>query len=48
MKDITAIALAIVSLGLAATLVVNGPNTAKVVASGGTAFDNSISAAEKG
>ena len=48
MKDVTAIALAIVGLGLAATLVVNGPKTAKVVTAAGGAFDNSISAAEKG
>jgi hypothetical protein len=48
MKDLTSVALAIVTLGLAATLVVNGPNTAKVVTASGSAFSNSISAAEKG
>lgn len=48
MDNITKIALAIVSLGLAATLVVNGSNTAKVVTSAGSAFSNSITAAEKG
>jgi hypothetical protein len=46
--NITKIALAIVSLGLVATLVVNGPNTAKVVQAGAGGFSNSLSAAEKG
>lgn len=48
MDDITKVLLAIVSLGLAATLVVNGANTSKVVTSTGSAFSNSITAAEKG
>lgn len=48
MGDLTKIALAIVSLGLAATLVVNGPNTAKVIQAGTGGFANDISAAEKG
>jgi hypothetical protein len=48
MDNITKVALAIVTLGLAATLVVNGPNTAKVVQAGSTGFSNSLSAAEKG
>jgi hypothetical protein len=48
MGDLTKVALAIVTLGLAATLVVNGPNTAKVVTATGGAFSNSITAAEKG
>ena len=48
MDSITKIALAIVSLGLVATLVVNGPNTAKVVTSGTTGFTNALSGAEKG
>jgi hypothetical protein len=48
MDNITKIALAIVSLGLVATLVVNGPNTAKVVQAGTSGFSNSLSAAEKG
>ena len=48
MGDITKVALAIVMLGLAATLVVNGPNTAKVVTAGSQGFANSITAAEKG
>lgn len=48
MGDLTKVALAIVSLGLAATLVVNGPNTAKVVTSVTGGFGSDISAAEKG
>jgi hypothetical protein len=48
MGDLTKVALAIVTLGLVATLVVNGPNTAKVVGAGGSAFQGSITAAEKG
>ena len=48
MGDLTKVALAIVSLGLVATLVVNGPNTAKVVTAATGGFSNSISAAEKG
>ena len=48
MGDLTKVALAIVTLGLVATLVVNGPNTAMVVKSATGGFSNSISAAEKG
>jgi hypothetical protein len=48
MGDLTKVALAIVTLGLAATLVVNGPNTAKVVTSATSGFSNSLTAAEKG
>jgi len=48
MGDLTRVALAIVSLGLVATIVVNGPNTAKVVAAGTGGFANDITAAEKG
>ena len=48
MGDLTRVALAIVTLGLVATLVVNGPNTAKVVTSATGGFANSITAAEKG
>jgi hypothetical protein len=47
-SGIVAVALAIVGVALAATLVVNGTNTAKVVTSTGSAFGNSITAAEKG
>jgi hypothetical protein len=42
------VALWIVLLGLAATLVVNGPNTAKVVQAGTGGFAQDITAAEKG
>ena len=48
MGDLTRVALAIVTLGLVATLVVNGPNTAKVVGAATGGFSNSITAAEKG
>jgi hypothetical protein len=48
MGDITKVALAIVTLGLVATLVVNGPNTAKVVSAGTGGFTSSLTAAEKG
>jgi len=46
--SVTKVALAIVTLGLVATLVVNGPNTAKVITAGTSGFANSISAAQKG
>lgn len=46
--DITKIAVAIIGLGLVATIAVNGQNVAKVVGSVSTGFSNSISAAEKG
>jgi hypothetical protein len=48
MSSIEKIALAIVGVALAATLVVNGPNTAKVVGAATGGFANSITAAEKG
>jgi hypothetical protein len=48
MDNITRVLLAIVSLGLVATLVVNGANTAKVIQAGGSAFSGSLTAAEKG
>ena len=48
MDNITKIALAITTVALVATLVVNGSNSAKVVSSVGTAFSNSLTAAEKG
>ena len=48
MGDLTKVLLAITTIGLAATLVVNGPNTAKVVTSAGGVFTNSLTAAEKG
>jgi hypothetical protein len=48
MDNLTKVALAIVGLGLAATLVVNGANTAKVISSASGGFSQSITAAEKG
>ena len=48
MDAITKVALAIVTLGMIATVVVNGPNTAKVVNAAGGAFSGSLRAAEKG
>ena len=42
------VALWVVLLGLAATLVVNGPNTAKVIQAGTQGFGSDITAAEKG
>jgi hypothetical protein len=48
MDNITKVLLAIVSLGVVATVVVNGPNTAKVVGSASNGFANSLRAAEKG
>jgi hypothetical protein len=48
MDNVTKVALAIVTLGMIATLVVNGTNTAKVVQSATSGFSSSISAAEKG
>lgn len=48
MGDLTKIALAIVTVGLVATLVVNGTNTAKVVTATTGGFSNSLTAAEKG
>ena len=46
--DITKVLLAITTVALLATAVVNGANTAKVIDSAGTAFSGSLSAAEKG
>ena len=48
MGDLTKVALAIVTLGMIATVVVNGTNTAKVISAGGSAFSGSLTAAEKG
>lgn len=48
MSDITKVALAIVTVAIIATLVVNGSNTAKVVQAGTSGFASSLSAAEKG
>lgn len=46
--SVTKVALAIVTLGMIATLAVNGQNTAKVVQAASQGFSNSLSAAEKG
>lgn len=48
MSDITKVALAIVTVALVATIVVNGPNTAKVVTATTGGFANSLAAAQKG
>jgi hypothetical protein len=48
MDNVTKVLLAIVGVSLAATLVVNGANTAKVVNSAGGAFTSSLTAAQKG
>lgn len=48
MDNVTKIALAITTVALVATLVVNGANTAKVIGAAGGAFSNSLSAAQKG
>jgi uncharacterized protein YejL (UPF0352 family) len=48
MGEITKVALAIVTLGMIATVVVNGSNSAKVVTAAGQAFSGSLTAAEKG
>lgn len=46
--DITKVLLAITTVALVATVVVNGANSAKVISAGGSAFSGSLSAAEKG
>jgi hypothetical protein len=48
MDNITKVLLSITTVALVATVVVNGVNSAKVVGAAGTAFTNSLSAAEKG
>lgn len=48
MDDVTKIALAIVTVALVATIVVNGSNSAKVITAGTQGFAGSLSAAEKG
>lgn len=48
MGDLTKVALAIVTVALVATLVVNGTNTAKVVTAATGGFTNSLIAAQKG
>jgi hypothetical protein len=46
--NITKVLLAITTVALVATVVVNGKNSASVVSAAGGAFTNSLSAAEKG
>ena len=48
MGDVTKVALAIVMVGLVATLVVNGANTAKVIGAATGGFSQSLAAAERG
>jgi PRD1 phage membrane DNA delivery len=48
MGDVSKIVMGIIGVGLAATLVVNGPNTAKVISSLTGGFSSDLSAAEKG
>ena len=48
MDNITKVALAIVTVALVATLVVNYKGTASVIQAGTKGFADSISAAEKG
>jgi hypothetical protein len=48
MDNITKVLLSITTVALAATLVVNGTGTAKVVGAVTSGFSNSLSAAEKG
>lgn len=48
MDNITKVLLAITSVALLATLVVNGKNAATVISAAGGAFGNSLTAAEKG
>jgi hypothetical protein len=46
--DITKVLLAITTVALVATVVVNGANSAKVISAAGSGFSGSLSAAEKG
>lgn len=48
MDNITKVLLAITSVALVATLVVNGTGTARVISAAGGAFSSSLSAASKG
>lgn len=48
MGDLTRVALAIVTVGLIATVVVNGANSAKVVGAVTGGFANDLKAAESG
>jgi hypothetical protein len=46
--DITKVLLSITAVALAATVIVNGANSAKVISAATGGFSNSLSAAEKG
>lgn len=48
MDNVTRVALAITTIALVATLVVNGNGTANVIKATGGAFTNALSAAQKG
>ena len=48
MDNITKVLLAVTTVALVATVVVNGANSAKVVSAGLGGFSSSLSAAEKG
>ena len=48
MDGITKVLLAITTVALVATAVVNGSGTASVIKSAGNAFSGSLTAAEKG
>jgi hypothetical protein len=48
MQDAVKVALAIVTVGLIATVIVNGANSAKVVTSVTGGFAKDLTAAEKG
>jgi hypothetical protein len=48
MDDITKVLLAITTVALVATVVVNGSQSASVISSLGNAYSGSLTAAEKG
>ena len=48
MDGFVKVALAITTVALVATVVVNGGNSAKIITAGTSGFSNSLSAAEKG
>lgn len=48
MDNITKILLSITTVALVATLAVNAAGTAKVIGAAGTAFSQSLTAAQKG
>lgn len=48
MDNVTKVLLAITTVALVATVVVNGANSAKVIGAASGGFTNSLAAAEKG